>query len=271
MPFFVGQRQSAIAAPDKSPSFLHKIFSDGMTRHGQAILMRLIEPRELPNMQRTPQHPTINRRKFIWLSLIILVAGYIYAQPHLESWLGIELPTLDDRRVKQVENGDTPPATNTDNNPDNKKKTPSQSSRNYPSVSSAPSSFKLKRLKGGSCVSPAGLYYAGGPSGESRLDHIMRHSEDDPTRPIHGVFTGDQQQILETIDKAYELTLSPSSRVKSETDEEDPSRIIYTVDMQKKIGYEGGRQGRKEKKPSLNKIRLVIENQDHIITAYPVE
>ena len=265
MPFF----RTTPSRPCRTspPSFSHKIFPDGMTRYGQAILMRLIKPQELSNMQTTQQRPAINRRKFIWLSLIILVAGYIYAQPHLESWLGIELPTLDDNPVKQVENDATPPSTNKDN----KKKTPSKLSRDYPSISSASSSFKLKRLKGGSCVSPAGLYYAAGPSGESRLDHIMRHSKDDPTRPVHGVFTGDQQQILETIDKAYELTLSPSSRVKSETDEEDPSRIIYTVDMQKKIGYEGGRQGRKEKKPSLNKIRLVIENQDHIITAYPVE
>lgn len=80
---------------------------------------------------------------------------------------------------------------------------------------------------------------------------------------------GDREQILETIDEAFELTKEPSPRVKSEPDNEHPSRVAYTVDMQKKIGYEGGRHGRERGNPGLEKVTLVIDNQDHIITTYP--
>ena len=118
-------------------------------------------------------------------------------------------------------------------------------------------------------VSPAGLYYTMGPDQEHRLVHIMRHSKDDASRPVHGVFLGDREQILETIDEAFELTKEPSPRVKSEPDKEHPSRVAYTVDMQKKIGYEGGRHGRERGNPGLEKVTLVIDNQDQIITTYP--
>ena len=241
-----------------------------------------------------------NRRKIIWVSLVFLVAGYIYFQPQLEQWLGIELPTLDDRPVTQIEKESPGPSATT--KPQGK---PSTSTREYPSLSKQPgtpdqpwwtapnpvhpSGFQFQPTsRKGYLKSPAGLQYRlddprqpGGQtsSGTSRVDHILRHAQDDPSRPVHGVFQGDAKQILETIDEAYRLvdsnglsspTDSSPGRVQSEKDDEKPFRSIYRVDMQRTIGFEGGRRGRDWGHPELTKITLVIDNPDsEIITAYP--
>ncbi|MCH2183400.1 MAG: hypothetical protein MK108_15485 [Mariniblastus sp.] len=247
------------------------------------------------------RRPTaFNRRKIIWVSLVFLVAGYIYFQPQLEKWLGIELPTLDDRPVTQVEKDSPGPSTTT--KPQGKS---SAGTREYPSLSKQPgtpdqpwwtaenpvhpSGFQFQTTsKKGYLTSPAGLQYrlydprqTGGEtsSGASRVDHILRHAQDDPSRPVHGVFQGNAKQILETIDEAYGLvhsdslsspTESSSGRVQLEEDDEKPFRSVYRVDMQRTIGFEGGRRGREQGHPELTKITLVINDPDsEIITAYP--
>lgn len=218
-------------------------------------------------MQKDARRQSVNWRKIIWVSLILLVVGYIYAQPQLEQWLGFKLPNLGDPPVADVENQQTKrptsPSRSTAATPSTKQP------HSNPSISTTTSGFKLTPLGQHRYVSPAGLYYTMGPDQEHRLVHIMRHSKDDASRPVHGVFLGDREQILETIDEAFELTKEPSPRVKSEPDKEHPSRVAYTVDMQKKIGYEGGRHGRERGNPGLEKVTLVIDNQDQIITTYP--
>lgn len=240
---------------------------------------------------------TFNRRKIIWISLVFLVAGYIYFQPQLERWLGIKLPTLDDRPVTQVESGSVASSANANN-----EETISTGPREYPSLSKQreipnqpwwsaqdpvhPSGFKFQHTsKEGYFTSPAGLGYRlydpnwETPTGTGRVDHILRHASDDPSRPVHGVFQGNAKQILETIDEAYTLIKShdffspaesSSGRVKSETDNENPLRSVYRIDMQRKIGYEGGHQGEERGHPDLTIITLVVDNPDsEIITAYP--
>jgi hypothetical protein len=128
--------------------------------------------------------------------------------------------------------------------------------------------FSLREIPGNAFESPAGLVYeSGGPDGH-RIDHILRHADDDLTKPVHGVFHGNRQTILALIDEAYLLTRKrgpPGVRQERQRD-----RTVYTVDLQREIGYLGGQAGRRRKHPSLRHVRLVFEDRD-VITAYPVE
>ena len=242
----------------------------------------------------------LNRRKIIWVSLVFLVAGYIYFQPQLEQWLGVKLPSLDDRPVTRVEQSSSKSPTRDDT----RKKSPTES-REYPSLSQQPEASDKAwwtardpvhpsdvqfqpTSKKGYFTSPAGLQYLlydpNNPawrtsSDSSRVEHILRHAEDDPTRPVHGVFEGDERQILELVDEAYRLVNSDnrstpkgssSARVQSEKDDDKPFRTVYQVDMRRTIGFEGGRRGRERGHPQLSHITLVLDGPDSkIITAYP--
>ena len=115
---------------------------------------------------------------------------------------------------------------------------------------------------------PAGLVY-GESRGEHRVDHVMRHAKDDPGRPVHSVFDGNKDQILRQIDEAYKLVKSGSNRVKKIPDKRLDFRVQYKVDMQRKVGYLGGKRGKRENFPPRNKITLVLDNEKFVITAYP--
>ncbi len=63
----------------------------------------------------------------------------------------------------------------------------------------------LREISGRQYLSPAGLIYGPGSAEGHRLDHLQRHTEDDPGRAgSHGVFDGGMAGALTTIDLAYE-------------------------------------------------------------------
>jgi hypothetical protein len=114
-------------------------------------------------------------------------------------------------------------------------------------------------------ISPAGLVYTPGSAEGHRLEHLRRHTKDDPRRPgKHGVFDGDMEGALKTIDRAYER----AKRGQRTTTKKDRGRTIYTVDMGGRIGYVGGRDGNLKRKPMARRVRLVLEG-NRVITAYP--
>jgi hypothetical protein len=113
--------------------------------------------------------------------------------------------------------------------------------------------------------STAGLIYRPERS-EHRIDHVMQHSRDVPTKPVHGVFDGTRDEILALIDEAYMLaqTRGPPQVVT----EEQGDRQTITVNLNRKIGYMGGENGERRGHPPLKMIKLVLEDRD-LITAYP--
>ena len=123
----------------------------------------------------------------------------------------------------------------------------------------------LKPIGGGKLESPAGLIYGRGGGGEHRVDHVMKHIRDDPTRPSHGVFQGDKETVLKLLDEAYEMVQDGSKYVKSE---ESRGNTAYTISMGRKIGYEGGQKGQRNGNRGLKSIRLVLDG-NRVITAYP--
>lgn len=70
---------------------------------------------------------------------------------------------------------------------------------------------------------------------------------------------------LATIDRAYER----AKKNQRTTKKVDDGRTIYTVDMGKRVGYVGGRDGNRKRKPMARRVRLVLEGT-RVITAYPL-
>ncbi len=126
--------------------------------------------------------------------------------------------------------------------------------------------YGLLRDTGGErYVSPAGLLYTPGSAEGHRIEHVRRHTEDDPGRPgSHGVFDGGIEGALKTIDNAYVRAKEGTRTTKQEED----GRVIFTVDMGKRIGFVGGRDGGRRNKPMARRVTLVLEG-NRVITAYP--
>ena len=123
----------------------------------------------------------------------------------------------------------------------------------------------LREVRPKHYLSPAGLQYKPGSAEGHRLEHLRRHVKDDTRRPFHGVFDGDMAGALKTIDQAFEKAkkgVRTSKKV-------DDGRTIYTVDMGKRVGFLGGRDGQRKRNPMARRVRIVLEGTS-VITAYPV-
>lgn len=115
-------------------------------------------------------------------------------------------------------------------------------------------------------MSPEGLLYTPGSAEGHRLEHLKRHTVDQPTRPgKHGVFDGGMEGALRSIEKAYQKAKAGQRTSK----EVDGNRTVYTVDMGKRIGFIGGRDGNQKRKPMARRLRMVLEG-NRVITAFPL-
>lgn len=123
----------------------------------------------------------------------------------------------------------------------------------------------LQPGRGKNLESPGGLVYTGGRSGH-RADHVLRHARDIPDRDVHGVFNQDGDELFRLIDEVYELIKNKSSRVRTQPG--DDGKTAYIVDMQREVGFKGGRSGKRDSHPPLYKIKLVLAD-NRVVTAYP--
>jgi hypothetical protein len=116
--------------------------------------------------------------------------------------------------------------------------------------------------------SSAGLRYLPGSTDGHRLKHVMKHAADDPKKKIHGVFEGDRDTILAVIDEAWiqAKKSGPDVRRQSQND-----RTVVTANLKRRIGYVGGSEGAAKKNPECRFLRLVLERQNDVVTAYPTQ
>lgn len=237
--------------------------------------------------------------KLLAIVLFVGLIGYVLARPALERWWGIALPSLtEDLKTSQAgppaaegtsrSSSEAPPSSKQtgrdrpqDPAPANKPNPPGKAdpfeiappkkTTNPPKPApreKGPAKFELKKLEAGRLQSPAGLIYSPGPQGEHRLEHVMQHAKDEPGRSRHGVFVGSQEDILQLIDEAYLLVRRNSRQVSRQA---DGDRMAYTIRLERAIGYEGGRSGKRNNYPRLSRLRLVLEDGNQVVTAYPVE
>ncbi len=130
-----------------------------------------------------------------------------------------------------------------------------------------PKAAALTEVRNGVFESPAGLVYKRGSAQGHRIDHVLEHARDDPSKPVHGVFEASRDEIFALIDEAWETaqTRGPPQVQK----ENEGDRTVYTVNLKRRIGYLGGITGNRKKHPPLTGIRIVVEGRD-VITAFPV-
>lgn len=117
--------------------------------------------------------------------------------------------------------------------------------------------------------STAGLVYMQGSADRHRLKHVLKHAKDDLSKPVHGVYASeDREVVLEWIDRAYIQGQKGGRGVRVQ---EEGDRTVYTVDMGKKIGYVGGQVGERKGHPACKYLRLVVQDGNEVITAFPSE
>ncbi len=115
--------------------------------------------------------------------------------------------------------------------------------------------------------STAGLLYKQGSADRHRLKHVLKHAKDNLSKPVHGVFSSeDREVVLAWIDTAYIQGQKGGRGVRVE---EEGDRTVYTVDMGKTIGYVGGQVGERKGHPACKYLRLVVQDGNEVITAFP--
>ncbi len=118
--------------------------------------------------------------------------------------------------------------------------------------------------------SAAGLTYVPSQPDGHRIRHVMLHAKDDPSKKIHGVFDGDQEQILAVIDEAF-LKSRKTPEGRDVRIEKQNQRRVITVRLDRRIGYVGGQDGKRQRHPECRFLRLVLESDDVVVTAYPTK
>lgn len=118
--------------------------------------------------------------------------------------------------------------------------------------------------------STAGLMYVRGSQDGHRLKHVLKHAKDNLDKPVHGVFdgNGDRDKILAWIDIAYEKGKKGGSGTRRE---QQGDRVVYTVRMSGRIGFVGGQKGKRNNNRACRCLRLVVQNGNEVVTAYPSE
>ncbi len=194
-----------------------------------------------------------------WKMIVFICVGaLLYSlvlQPVLEKSLGISLPSI------------------TANSPSSHSSTPTlpkqSEGQNGKATAFDPSELTdlLKDAGRGAYRTPAGLLYTRGSEQGHRIAHVLAHTLDEPYQQgQHGVFDEtDPAKVLLLIDATYEQALTGRG---TKTEKED-DRIVYTVDLDRRIGYVGGTSGKRRGYPSADHIRLVLEGE-RLITAFPV-
>ena len=199
----------------------------------------------------------IGWQKIAFVAILLCVAGYKYYSSNIAGNAG------DQRAANQSNDSDYTvnfPDQNSSSGGDRGDKfTPLKQS----GAQSSQGPF-LVPVGGKKLESPAGLIYGPGSREGHRTKHVLHHAQDDRSRPVHGVFHAKGDEVFRLIDEAYELVKSNSHQVESE---ESGNRMAYVINMKREIGYKGGQRGSRNK--TLSKIKLILQEGNKVITAFP--
>ena len=165
-----------------------------------------------------------------------------------------------------------PPGTSKKATANNDRTNPNRSSSQSKSASreddEPPGKLTLVRGTRDEFRSTAGLMYVRGSADGHRLKHVLKHAKDNLDKPVHGVFAGERDDILAWIDRAY---VKGKKGGKGTRAEDQGGRTVYTVDLGEKIGFVGGQVGKRKGHPPCRYLRLVLQNRNEVVTAYPSE
>ena len=204
------------------------------------------------NVQSKNGKPNIPWMKFALIGVVLIAVVIFSGREGIEKLLDLKPGTLGGSTANRHD----------DDSPDSPKFDVDTNWKNS-SGDSGSSDFELVR-DGKIMRSPEGLIYD-----QYRIDHVMLHAKDNLSKPVHGVFIGSENEILAMIDEAYRQVKAKSEQVVNTKPDSKKDRVAYDVRMGHKIGYKGGRNGRSDSYPDLTVLRLVLENETKVITAFP--
>ena len=69
------------------------------------------------------------------------------------------------------------------------------------------------------------------------------------------------------LDEAYTLIKAKSPQAKLR---EEGAQAVYEVDLGRRIGFVGGQSGERRNHPPARRVRMVIEDGNEVITAFPI-
>ncbi len=228
---------------------------------------------EDPSREYSPRAPLFygkNQKVLLFVGLLLLVI-YHFGRPSFEKLLGMNLPPLIADGTQRTDTADRPqPSERTQPSVDKGQSTsPKSPTKPTNDSQSTQSQFKFEKVGQDDLQSPEGLIYGMGPNREHRVDHVLRHAVDDPSRPVHSVFSGDRDDVLAIIDEAYRLVKQKSPQARSQKSPDGDNRTEIVVDLKRSIGYRGGKNGAGDGHPKLSKVKLILEDSNRLITAFP--
>jgi hypothetical protein len=132
--------------------------------------------------------------KAVGIGILVLIVGYVLFRPSLEKWLGVSLPSITNSNQQADNPNDN--NSNTDPKPNDGQSGNSNSPNGSPNGGSPNGGSSdgsegplLTKLQDGGAKLQSGLVFPGSRNGETRLEHVMRHDDDQPNRSgMHGVF-----------------------------------------------------------------------------------
>ena len=205
----------------------------------------------------------VDYRQMLIFGVLALAVVYHFSRPTLERMLGRELPSITQNDGQgQASNHSYDAKLPGSSGNSSSVSTSNSGSQNLKDAGKAARDW-LNDIGGNKYKSPAGLIYTGGR--EHRVDHVLRHCVDDPSKPTHGVFVGDAVTVLKMVDEAYEMVKANSRKVDSDR---QGDKMTHTCEMGRVVGHTGGRKAERSGRKELRSVKLVLAD-DRVITAYP--
>lgn len=210
----------------------------------------------------------VDYRQMLIFAALALAVVYHFSRPTLERWLGRDLPSItqndnDNRSQSNDHSYDAKlPAASGDNSSSGNSSQSGSSNQLGANPGKAARAW-LKDIGGNKYQSPAGLVYTGGR--EHRVDHVLLHCVDNPSKPTHGVFVGDAVTVMKMVDEAYEMVKAGSRKVDSD---KQGDKMTHTCEMGRVVGHTGGRKAERSGRKELKRVKLVLAD-NRVITAYP--
>lgn len=215
--------------------------------------------------------------KWLAVCIALLLFSYPFWKVPLEKGLGVRLPDLPKQQARDIhgrplrdfakEAAQRQKALK-DRAEAEQKRTSQKSSAPSETDEAKEPLGKLKDVGGGALQSTAGLLYKRGSAEGHRTKHLERHCEDQPDRPgSHGVFDGGAEAMYGVLDEAYTLIKAKSPQAKLR---EEGAQAVYEVDLGRRIGFVGGQSGERRNHPPAQRVRMVIEDGNEVITAFPI-
>ena len=199
-----------------------------------------------------------NQRQLIIFGLLALAAIYHFSRPTLEKWFNTSLPSINQNDNRNANNDG-----GGDHNYDASLPSSGGGSGLEANAGQAARDW-LEDIGRDKYRSPAGLVYGGGR--EHRIDHVLLHCKDNPSKPTHGIFVGSAVEVMQLVDEAYEIAKSGSGKV--ETNKESGDKVTHTVSMGRVVGHTGGKKAKRQGRKELRKVKLVLAGKN-VITAFP--